>query len=429
VLRSAGPFALIHGFIDVPPHSPISTLIGAVSFALSGSASFAPYLANGLLLGAVLGFLVHRLSAPLAPSLGILICVALLPLTDWAIMTFRPDIMAGIVTAVAGGTLLLSDLRTMQRSTAALFGACGGLCLLYKPTAVMPTGALLIASAGMATLKAWPDRRVISLLAIMGAAGLLISLPYFIPVAGRLIDYIRFALLQNTSITGLQGGWIDQISFYPTQAGQMFGRIWWAALAVMAVAIIVCRGERLTLLCFAAITAVAYIIPTIPVVKTVMFGAYFYGAVLICLIAALGMLARRAPRSMMIVIAALIGMQLAERREDQPAIYPPLMKAYRTIALRTYKAFTDPPLHGIVKFYVGFPWPLGQGALELKSLQENRPFEILSSPNIIHGYFGESLQPYIDDLKRSDVALIPSAELASHFFRSGCPRKRFWAMS
>src|SRR5258708_4680893 len=91
VLWSTGPFAMIRTFIDAPPHSPISTLIGAVAFELSGSASLAPYLANGLILGAVLGLLVHRLSAPLAPSLAILICVTLLPLTDWAIMTFRPD--------------------------------------------------------------------------------------------------------------------------------------------------------------------------------------------------------------------------------------------------------------------------------------------------------------------------------------------------
>jgi hypothetical protein len=80
VLRSDGILALIKGLIDGPPHSPTLTLIGAVSFALSGAASFAPYLANGLLLGAVLGLLVHRLSVPLAPSVGILICVALLPL-------------------------------------------------------------------------------------------------------------------------------------------------------------------------------------------------------------------------------------------------------------------------------------------------------------------------------------------------------------
>jgi hypothetical protein len=231
-------------------------------------------------------------------------------------------------------------------------------------------------------------------------------------------------MLQNTSTTGLQGGLIEQVSFYPTQAGLMLGRMWWVALAVVPIAIILCPCERLTLLCLLAVAAIAYIVPTIPVVKTVMFGTYFYGAVLICLMAALGVLARRFPRSMTVVIAALVLMQMVEQREDQPATYPPFVKAYRTIALRAYRAFTDPPMHGIVKFYVGFPWPLGQGAIELRSLQENRPFQILSSPNVMHGYFEESLQPYIDDLKRSDLALIPSPELVSHFSQR-LPAERF----
>jgi hypothetical protein len=428
-LRSDGLWATIQGLVEHPPHSPISTLIGAVAFMSSGSASFAPYLANALLLGSMLGLLVHLLRAPLVLSIGIIACAALLPLTDWAIMTFRPDIMAGIFTACICGILLASDINRMSVKHTALMGMAGGLCLLYKPTAFLPTGVLLATALASAIVKAKRSATADvsaqqTVAAVLIGTGAVTCLPYFIPAAPELLRYIHFAMLQNTSITGLQGGWLEQIAFYPEQALQMFGQLSWLVFAIVPIAIFSCKSERITMICLTSVVFVAYIIPTIPTVKTVMFGSYFYGAVLVCFIATLSLLARRLPRSMAVGLAAIVALQLVWRREDQPAVYAAFMKVYRTISLQTYQEINDQSLKSEVQFYLGFPWPLGPGVLELKSMQDRQPYQIEILPNPLYGYFKEDLQSYIDDLKRSQLALIPSAELVGHFSQR-LPAERF----
>lgn len=432
-LLSDGPLRLIREFFTSPPHSPISTLIGAVSFSLSGSASFAPYLANGLLLGLVFALFVFHLRATWVLRLGIMLCAALLPLTDWAIMTFRPDIMAGLVTACICGMLLVSDIGRLTLRRAALLGVGGGLCLLYKPTAVMPAAALLATALGLAILKtrvtAGDTRRSLKAATVMIGAGVLTCAPYFIPAAPDLIDYIRFAMLENAAVTELQGGLVTQLAFYPDQAAQMLGA---NAMLVAGLALVLfafCwrdRGTKLTLACFFAFAVAAYAIPTIPVVKTVMFGAYFYGAVLVFLAFALAGAARMAPRPAATSVALLVALQVASARPDQPPVNGPFVAAFRTIALRVYQDISKQDFRGGVDIYLGFPWPLGQGVLELKSAQEGKPYRLICGPDIIRGYFKEELQPYIDSINHAAIVVIPSPDIVSHFSQR-LPAERFLA--
>jgi hypothetical protein len=430
-LRSLGVGPAIWEFIATPPHSPISTMIGAVAFCLSNSASFAPYLVNGLILGAAIAMFVHCLDSALWLRVGLLFCAAWLPLSDWAIMTFRPDIMAGIVTAAVCGALLLSNLRTTTLFVAASFGIFGGLCLLYKPTAAPATAVLLITAASIAVLKAWPDKpRIRSSLAIMAAAGLLTSLPYFVPAARDLIDYVSFAMLQNTSITGIPGDALTQALFYPTQVRHLLGPAAVLLLPSLALVALLYRQDRTTLLTtigFLAIVLVAYAIPTLPSVKTVMFGAYFYAASLVTFLFAVGMIGRRFPGLTAIAIAGFVATQAAGH-QDEPPVYPPFVRVFRAIVQQTDAAIAAQSSRGDVKFYIGFPWPLGHGVIDLKALQEKKPYWISGMPDPLKGYFRETLKPYLDDIDRADIVLIPSPLIVSQFSQR-IPAEKFLAPS
>jgi sulfur transfer complex TusBCD TusB component (DsrH family) len=150
VLDSVGVHAFCQTFVQSPPHSPWSTLLAVIAFALFGVNDWAPYLLNGLLVFFLLCLAWDVAGQTTFARMAITSVVFLSQLPFQAILEFRPDFAAALFTA--GFTVLLLKMgihgmeRTVELRAYFCVGLLVGLAYLTKPSFFPHTTVMLFAA-------------------------------------------------------------------------------------------------------------------------------------------------------------------------------------------------------------------------------------------------------------------------------------------
>jgi hypothetical protein len=157
--RSKGLSGVVAGYVDRPPHSPWASFLAAGCFGLFGMREWAPFVGNGLLIMALVGF-VDFLAIGRGPWSRrfclFMACTA--PFAAQAVMQFRPDFAAGLLTAIGVVLVLRSNFAESSRRHQAAAGVAFGLALLVKPTGSPFTLAMTGGTLVLATLCDWLTR-------------------------------------------------------------------------------------------------------------------------------------------------------------------------------------------------------------------------------------------------------------------------------
>jgi hypothetical protein len=146
-----GLLAALRGYIDKPPHAPVSTGLAATGYLLFGIQEWAPYAMNSLvlLLYLALGAYIMR-QARAIERVAALAILAVLPVASMCIREFRPDCLAALL--IVAGIILLVERPLLRMPTVRLLAIGGlfGAAVLAKPS----TFPLTLALAGMCTVLA-----------------------------------------------------------------------------------------------------------------------------------------------------------------------------------------------------------------------------------------------------------------------------------
>jgi len=230
VLDSAGVHAFCQTFVQSVPHSPWSTFLAVVAFALFGVNDWAPYLLNGLLVFFLLCLAWNVAGQTTSTRVAITSVVLLSQLPFQAILEFRPDFAAALFTAGFALLLLKMGIHGVERKVElrAYFcvGLLAGLAYLTKPsffphTTVMLFAALFISEIDRGLLARGRfeilgiTRR--SLLALAGAV--LVAGPYFSVNWRAVLDYF----LVNTGSGKEANIWKQPGGFWGSLAERLHG--------------------------------------------------------------------------------------------------------------------------------------------------------------------------------------------------------------
>jgi hypothetical protein len=238
VLDRAGFHSFCLNFVNSPPHSPWSTFLALISFALMGVHDWAPYALNSLVLLLFLCVAWDLVGQNKSlEGAAILSVILLLQLPFQAILEFRPDFAAALFTAAFSLLILKMGCYEVGAEIRNHFcaGLIVGLAYLTKPTffphtTVMFLAAIVIAEIcrglrSRARIDAWGIvRRFLAAL----AGAILVAGPYFALTWRTQMDYF----LANTgggkdaAIWKVAGGFwaslLNRLSGYPVDL--MLGR-------------------------------------------------------------------------------------------------------------------------------------------------------------------------------------------------------------
>jgi len=300
---TSGFSGLIRGFFEsAPPHSPFSSGLAMVSFALLGVHDWAPYVGNVIVVFVLVAF-VALLMRDAKWWETALACVFALttPLAAIAVSEFRPDVACGVVTA-AGLVLLLG--RPFVRSSLRyrlVIGACLGSALVIKPATSPLTLALFGTALSMAFLcdltskEHRPSlRELVVAAAPVVVVGFLLAIPYFGVASLTVARYIQRHMLGPLSalwqFRGSKSAHARYLLDGPGGAFMLGSHLWvLLALAVLG-ALLSLRRRTVTVMrivSFGVVLVIAYLIPTLSWAKNQFIGIAFqvlllFSAVLAC---------------------------------------------------------------------------------------------------------------------------------------------------
>jgi len=156
VFYDKGFGAVITHYRTIPPHSPFSSAMAFVAFALFGFHDWAPYALNSLL---AFGYflLADRLlrGAAFWQKIVCFVFVATLPFVGMAVHEFRPDHAVALFTATGVFLLLTAPFVHGSRRRQLAAGAMFGLAMLTKPPVFPQTLVIGAATLLLATFSDW----------------------------------------------------------------------------------------------------------------------------------------------------------------------------------------------------------------------------------------------------------------------------------
>jgi hypothetical protein len=354
-LRQGGPWGLARSLWQNPPHAPFSTLLACFSFGLFGVHDWAPYLASGLIVFALLT-VTDRLLWGARPWLrwaGIALVCAL-PVTEEAVIEFRPDFAASLLV-VAGVLLLLGgSLSGTRRREQVLAGVIFGLALLAKPAMGLFTLAMLASTLGLSVISDWllvrpPARKLLARVALVSFIAVALGVPYFVASWRDVIAYVHDNVFgRDKDIWAYQGSAAEQLGYYlwGTGARWMLGP-YLPLLAVMllaGLAYVLTTGRRelqLRAASYAGVTLIAWTLMNVISVRSPFFGLPLFflvvcGAVISMKLVCAGEWPRGALwRWAFVVLLACLGLRAFVGRQ-QHAVWNPAGADYRQAASQAY---------------------------------------------------------------------------------------------
>jgi hypothetical protein len=299
--------ALLTNLAQQLPHAPYSTAAAFVAFQFGGVSQKGPYLVNAVAIALLLAFLFAKFHMRSSVVIPLALVTVALPWFDFAVTVFHPDLIAGLGAAVIAATLLWHADTLRTRLQAFSIGVAAGLVLLMKPVAFAMLLVLWATALIFGIAIAWSrDRhfsRQIVRLSFVTLGVALIAGPYFAVKFGDIISYINLGFVVQHDIWTVNRSLWESLTYYPGYVVRMFG---WpglgAAGAFWSVAIVLAlrEGDRPTawrFLGFLPLFGVAYLLPTLPDVKTELFGGVLYGCILVWLLMSLAYVLERGARS------------------------------------------------------------------------------------------------------------------------------------
>ncbi|MDB5171379.1 MAG: hypothetical protein JWN51_152 [Phycisphaerales bacterium] len=290
-LYDFGLNGLVSTYRTLPPHSPYSSFMAFVGFALFGYHDWAPYVTNSLL---TLGYflLADRLlrGAALWQKAVCFAFIAGIPFVGMAVHEFRPDHAAALFTSVGVLTLLWGPFVYGSRRRQIVAGVWFGLAMLTKPPVFPQTLAIGVAALVLATLSDWlaggsppHARSAARAWTAVLVPFALIPLPHYVLDGKRILRYIYEILFGSFKESYQnQGGTGRQISYYLTGEGGriMLGRHW----LLLLIMLFVCglgvlamrrRGDIVRAAALLLMVLLAWLIPTAIRTKQEFFGLTF----------------------------------------------------------------------------------------------------------------------------------------------------------
>ena len=147
VLYQQGIGTMLSGVLTNPPHSPWSSLLAFIGFAVFGPFDWAPYLMNGISIFLFLTFLVYILRRThFVVSALLTVLFLFIPFSFFAVHEFRPDFIVGLSTCVFSFLAIESFSIAQDHDKLKLrcAGIIFGIALLSKPSFFAHTLALAI---------------------------------------------------------------------------------------------------------------------------------------------------------------------------------------------------------------------------------------------------------------------------------------------
>jgi hypothetical protein len=283
-LRRNGVIGLMEAAYYSPPHSPGSTLIALSGFALTGAARWSAYAMNAVAVYLVFLAATWRWQAMLVLAVGL--TFAAIPLFEWIVTTFHPDLIAGLMIGAACLLLVSGRFAEKRIGDVLLIGALMAGAALMKPVSVAMLGIQFsVALAGTVVLArldngSWAriGRNLLILLAAAVAFGgwfILARLP-------AIIAYIFLGFVEQRDVWFVAMTPWQHARFYVDLLAQVFGIMWWPGVLLLGVAAIVFfmrnRDAFRRLLLLIALCTVAWAVPSvITSPKTFFFGGVLYG--------------------------------------------------------------------------------------------------------------------------------------------------------
>jgi hypothetical protein len=285
----ATPKALLSNLLHYSPHSPFSTGLAILAFAVFGPHQWAPYAVNGIpvvLLLLAVDYLTTG-SRRVARIAAILFALTF-PFTGSLVTEFRPDCAVGVVTAFGLVLLLKTPPLAASRNQALFVGLLAAMALLIKPS-FAPFTALSFGTAWLVSalfvhrnqLRSNAERT--SWLGQIGwycLPSIVLAVPYYL-ISPDIVTYIynqafgRYKAQWAMKDSGLR----SVLRFYWDGAGgqMMLGRHKYVVvlLAFAAAFVLRERAQRnWRLICgYLVILAVSYIVPTMTRMGNPFFGA------------------------------------------------------------------------------------------------------------------------------------------------------------
>lgn len=284
-----GLSGLLQSFWEHPPHAPVSTLTAMIGYGLFGPSDLSVYIANSWTLALFIGFAAH-VTRPLESAWLRLLVVALLtyvPIAHGLVTDFRPDMVGGLVFAIAVFTVTRTDFRTAPWSRLALAMALGVAATVVKPTAcIVSIPGFGVACVATLVHQAFAQDKGRSSLLAGGAKALLLYavflLPFVIIFGESTRYYVTQVLFTYSDVWRTEGDRWFHLTFHllgngPVRALGPF-RLVALALVVIDLAMWFARPgyRRPETIPYAATLVVVYAAMTFSNEKTLYQGSFFY---------------------------------------------------------------------------------------------------------------------------------------------------------
>jgi hypothetical protein len=231
VFQRSGIRGLCDSLVQVPPHSPYSTLVATLAFDLFGVHEWAPYVLNA---GPLFIFLLLAAALVKTPNTGskifILLTLLMLQLPFQCILQFRPDFPLAVFTAACIGLLLKEGCRESppNRKTYPYFliGLLAGVAILVKPPFFPATLAMVLGAFGLAEIDRFilsrQERSLVGPLqrGLLLLAGILVLAgPFFLFTWKGVVGYIAV----NTGAGAEAGMWKESGGFWVALTNRLKG--------------------------------------------------------------------------------------------------------------------------------------------------------------------------------------------------------------
>jgi hypothetical protein len=229
ILDKSGFHQFCQTFINAPPHSPWSTSLAILSFALLGVHDWAPYALNSLLIFLFLCIAWDLIGqGNVLKKIAIISTILLLQLPFQAVLEFRPDFAVALFTASFSLLILKMGCYEIEGENRNYFlvGLLAGLAYLIKPS-FLPHTAIMLISATLigeicrglrspAQVELW---RIGRRFAAVLAGAILVSGCYFILTWHAELDYF----LSNTGGGKDAAIWKVKGGIWASLAGRLQG--------------------------------------------------------------------------------------------------------------------------------------------------------------------------------------------------------------
>jgi hypothetical protein len=275
-----------------PPHSVYSEVGAFLGFLIGGVAPEHAYAVNAIAAALIAATVATAFRWSIGLGAAFFAFMISLPWLDQVITIYHPDLVSGLAVATACIILLWQDQLITSSRRAALAGAVLGLALLVKATAVpfalAITGLSFVLGAIVARSTEGDWNGSFKRLTVGAPVTLLIVCPYYVVTFVELRDYIKTALITQRDIFGFHGSLTDHLLYFPLRAKEI---LWyWPVIAVALVLVrllnhlVQKRWADVQRFCALLIVIfVAYLVPTLPEVKTALFGGTFYAILVLAL--------------------------------------------------------------------------------------------------------------------------------------------------